>query len=83
MSAGLSVVLRQRGGVIYKGSADSVTAYNQLGEFDVLQNHAQLVALIKDKVVLRHQGGYQREFVLKSGGIMSVANNVVKAFFDI
>jgi F0F1-type ATP synthase epsilon subunit len=82
MKSTLAVVLRQRKGVLYKGAAEAVTAINEVGEFDILENHAQFVGLIKDMVTVRHNGGYKRTFALKSG-ILTVQNNVVKVFFDI
>lgn len=82
MRSTFQVIFSQREGIIYKGAAEAVTAFNEVGQFDVLENHAQIISLIKDKIILHQLGGYRREFALKTG-ILSVANNLVKVFFNV
>jgi len=77
----LKVVVRKRDRQVFVGNATAVTAYNRLGEFDVLSNHANMVAKIKDKVIVRNNRS-KREFKIEEG-ILSVKENEVNVFLGI
>lgn len=82
INSNIQVILRQSKGVIFHGKVEAVSAINQLGQFDILANHANFVTTIKDLVILTHSHGYRREFKLETG-ILSVRNNQVEVFFGI
>lgn len=78
----LKIVLHQRDKIAFKGGVEAVTGINELGEFDILKNHAHLITMIKDKLILRQKKGFNQEHKIKSG-ILVVEDNVVEVFLGL
>lgn len=78
----LKIEVHQRGKQVFESGAKAVSAVNEVGEFDVLFNHAHMVTTIKKKLVLRYGKGRDREYEVKEG-ILAVEDNVVKVFLGI
>ena len=68
--------------VYYDGEAESVSAVNETGPFDVLYEHANFFSLLTEgAVVIRNDG---QEFkVSVNQGMMQVSRNDVKVFVNI
>jgi F0F1-type ATP synthase epsilon subunit len=67
--------------VQYEGQADSVSAVNQVGPFDILEEHEWFVSQIDGEVVVKHR----EKVCLKSNisrGMCVVKNNIVTIYTD-
>jgi F0F1-type ATP synthase epsilon subunit len=78
----LSVLIRDRGGILYEGKVDSVSSFNDLGSFDVLPFHANFISLIKQSVSLRLRGKVVEELPIETG-VMAVKENAVEVYMGI
>lgn len=68
--------------VYYDGSAQSVSAVNLTGPFDVLHDHKNFMSLlIPGEVVVRSTRGEER--IKIDRGVMHVRNNTVTIFLDV
>lgn len=66
----------------YSGPATTVSAYNKVGPFDILVNHANFFSLLTAGDISINTG--QRSFSIPiSQGIIKVSNNNVTLFIDI
>ncbi|HUM51705.1 MAG TPA: ATP synthase F1 subunit epsilon [Chitinophagales bacterium] len=61
---------------VFSGEADSVILPGINGNFEVLNNHAPMIASIKDGVVKVRKGSDKQEFKVKSGIVEVLKNNV-------
>jgi F0F1-type ATP synthase epsilon subunit len=74
----LEVIIRDPQNLVYKGIANSVSAINSKGLFDILGIHENFITIIKDKITVRtdHE---EKEFPVVQG-ILKVEENVVHIF---
>ena len=64
-------------GSVFRGPASSVTVPGHHGSFQILSNHAPLIATLDvGKIVLRDESGEQHTFAI-SGGVVEVLKNTV------
>ncbi len=68
--------------VFYEGEANSISATNRTGPFDVLANHTNFMALLTPGVVRLETDIGRREFNI-SRGIIKVASNQVILFANV
>lgn len=61
---------------LYSGEADSVQLTGTDGVFEILNNHAPLIASLKEGNVKIKTGNQQQEFKLKSGIVEVIKNTV-------
>ena len=66
----------------FSGKAFSVTAENNLGPFDVLPKHANIISLIKNQIIVRTKEGRELNYKFR-GGVLEVSENTVKVFLGI
>lgn len=65
----------------YHGKAYSVTTENNLGKYDILPQHANLISLIKNQIIVNTKKG-QINYKFRSG-VLEVSENVVNVFLGI
>ena len=66
---------------LYSGDIEYAKLPSQNGSFEVLNNHAPMIAVLKDgKLIVRGEDGLQ-EFKIKSG-IVEVLNNKVSVLTE-
>jgi F0F1-type ATP synthase epsilon subunit len=65
--------------IFYEGPADSVSAANKVGAFDILPNHANFFSLLTVGDIIVRIAGQQLKFPIKHG-IVKVTNNVITLF---
>ena len=64
-------------GSVFRGPASSVTVPGQDGSFQILTNHAPVIATLDvGRIVLRDDSGEQHAFAI-SGGVVEVLKNTV------
>lgn len=79
--AEISLTIRTREGVIYEGTVTGLTSTNKVGKFDVLEEHANFITIIKDKLII-YEKDQQKEFNLDNG-IMKVVENKVEVLLGV
>jgi F0F1-type ATP synthase epsilon subunit len=69
--------------VYFSGPANSLSAANETGPFDVLPHHKNFMSLLKTGTVIVRQKG-KTDFSLKiDQAILHVRNNKVSVFLDV
>ncbi len=66
----------------FHGKAYSVTTETNLGPFDILPQHANLIALIKNQVIVQTKDGGEINYKFRSG-VLEVSGNLVRVFLGI
>lgn len=77
----LTVIIRNRSGVLYSDQAFSITAKNSSGIFDVLPQHANFISLIEGNIALQKEDGEKLTFQAKKG-ILRVKQNDVSILIE-
>ncbi len=77
----LHVIARAPFEVYYEGEAQSVTATNRIGEFDVLPGHADFFSVLNPGEVIIEAGGEPKKFEINNG-IVTVRDNEVMLFVN-
>ena len=69
--------------VYYDKEAESVTAMNRVGPFDVLEGHHNFISLLEPgNVTVRNSG--QPDFIMRiNRGVIHVKKDEVKVFLDV
>ncbi len=68
--------------IYYDDAADSVSAVNLTGPFDILPGHKNFMTLLdRGEIVVRSKNGAQKLKIER--GVMHVRNNVVEVFLDV
>lgn len=78
----LQVKLRSPYQNYFSGTATSVSAFNRLGTFDILPDHAPLFSLLQPGVVTVRTSAETLEFKIQNG-ILKTKNNQVDVFLNI
>ena len=66
----------------FHGVANSISAENNLGPFDVLPKHANLISLIQNQIIVRTLDGKEFKYQFRNG-VLEVIENSVKVFLGI
>jgi len=77
----LSVIARAPFHLYYEGAAQSVTATNKVGLFDVLPGHADFFSILSPGDVIIETSSGPINFVINNG-IVAVRNNEVMLFVN-
>ncbi len=75
----LTVYIRDRKKIYFFGKAYSITSFNDVGEFDVLETHANFTTLVKDYVIVDKNLPTQQRMEIENG-ILSIRRDTVKVF---
>ena len=66
----------------FHGKALSLTTENELGPFDILPQHANLISLIKNQIIVRPKEGAEINYKFRSG-VLEASENTVRVFLGI
>jgi len=72
----LTVVVKNKDKVLYSGQAYAVTSINDSGPFDILAQHENFIALIKDKVTIHVTPKEKQEIQIENGIIRAYRDKV-------
>lgn len=75
----LKIMVRDRDKIYFKGDAASLTSFNDAGEFDILQGHANFITLLKKKIVIDKNLKSQNEIEVDRG-VLSVSADEVAVY---
>ena len=78
----LNVIARAPFNVYYEGPAESVTATNRIGQFDILPDHAEFFSILSPCEVIIETKSEPVNFQI-SNGIITVRDNEVMLFVNI
>jgi len=78
----LQLRIRDREKVLFEGVIASLTSENKVGTFDVLARHTNFIALLDEKLILRHMDGREEEMVIEQG-VMRVEANKIQVYLGI
>jgi len=82
MNNTLTVIIKNKEGIIFSGQVRSVSSYNEIGPFDILPEHEHFVAVITKTLTLITQEGVNHSIPLVRG-LMRVKNNKVNVYLGI
>lgn len=77
----MKLIVKNREKTIYEGEVDTVTSYNKVGIFNVLQDHANFISIVQKKILLQKRGS--TEEIVVENGLMKVKNNEVKVYVGV
>lgn len=77
----LTVIARAPFHIYYEGPADTVTATNKVGQFDILPGHASFFSVLSPGEVTIDAKGQSVDFHI-SNGIIAVSDNEVMLFVN-
>ncbi len=72
----LYLVIRDRQKVIFEEEVRAITSYNDRGVFDVLPEHENFIALIKDYIIVHNLKGGTQEIKIPRGVIKVYENSL-------
>ena len=67
----------------FDGTADSISAENDTGPFDVLLGHKNFLTLLKPCEIVIRRNGAENEVVKITRGMMHVRQNKVAVYLDV
>lgn len=82
MTDKFKLVIRKSEGIEYEGDVYAVSSTNTIGNFDVLFNHSNFVAEIKDLITIRTEPNTKKDMIITTG-ILSAKENIVEIFLGI
>lgn len=66
----------------FDGKATTLTSLNETGEFDILSEHANLISLIRNYIIIDKGLKSEQKFMI-SNGILRVKENKVEVFLEV
>jgi F-type H+-transporting ATPase subunit epsilon len=78
----LSVTVKTPEGTVFQGEATALSSINTNGPFDVLPFHANLISLIKKKLIIYQDKGNKKELNVDNG-VIKVSKNTVEIFLGV
>lgn len=78
----LTVNMRSKSKIYYKGNVKSVTTTNERGEFDILPMHTNFVSIVRKYVTLDKNLPTMQKFDIDSA-VLSVQNGIVDIYVGI
>jgi F-type H+-transporting ATPase subunit epsilon len=77
----LTVIARAPFNVYYEGPAQSLTAVNKVGQFDILPGHADFFSMLRPGEIIIETASEPINFTI-SNGIIAVRDNEVMLFVN-
>ena len=79
----LSVIARAPFKVYFEGNAESVSATNKVGRFDILPDHADFFSVLQPEDIVIDPGGNAEPVIFSiNNGIITVRDNAVMLFVN-
>ena len=78
----IKLAVRKRDGIVFEGEVYAVSGINDIGPFDILFDHANFVANIKEKITIHKDKNNKKEIQITTG-IMSAKENLVEIFLGV
>ncbi len=78
----IKVIIRDTENIIFEGEADRISSFNELGQFDVYQMHANFISIIKQEITLYHNNQKIKELKVEQA-VMKVKQDAAHIFLGI
>lgn len=75
----LTLTIRDRQRVLFQEHCLAVSSYNEKGIFDILPQHENFIAVIKEKIVI-HKNIYKSEEIKIANAVLRVYRNKVDIY---
>ncbi|OGH16208.1 MAG: hypothetical protein A3C30_02530 [Candidatus Levybacteria bacterium RIFCSPHIGHO2_02_FULL_40_18] len=72
----ISVVIKNKDGVVFEGDAKALTSINEKGIFDVLPLHENFVSVVRDFIRIHKANGTSQDIKIGEGVIKVIQNKV-------
>lgn len=77
----MNLIVKNRDKVIFSGEVDTITSYNKVGLFNVLQDHSNFISIINKKIIYTQRGSTQEiEF---DNALLKVKENKIQVYVGI
>ncbi len=76
----MKLVVYSKDETVFDGYADTVTSFNTVGEFDILQEHANFISIIKQELILNKGKPTEKHLPLTDEAILKVSSNTVEVY---
>ena len=70
--------IKNKESTLFDGQVFAISAYNDVGLFDVLPMHENFISLIKNRIIL-HENGTKKEVKIRQG-LLRVKDNKVNIY---
>ena len=74
--------VHSREGVVFDGVIDSMTSFNEKGEFDILARHANFISLIQNKIIIKDQQNIEQEIPIDNA-LLRMSGNELEVYVGI
>lgn len=78
----VDVVVRKREGLVFTGRVFAVSSVNEVGNFDILPEHANFICTIKDLLTIHHTKEKKEELKIDSG-VLRAKGNLIEVYIGI
>jgi len=78
----INVIVRKREGVEFEGEVFAISSINEIGPFDILQDHANFICTIKDNLTIHHTEAKKQDIKLENG-VLRAKGNKIEVFVGI
>lgn len=75
------LLIRSREDLIFDGDCETVTSFNDIGEFDVLDHHANFITLITKFLVINKNTPEEKKIALEKG-VLSANEDTVEVYIQ-
>lgn len=75
------LLIRSREALIYEGDCATVTSFNDIGEFDVLEHHANFITMIKKFIVINKGEESEKKIAIEKG-VLTANEDLVQVFIQ-
>ena len=72
----ISVVIKNKDGVLFEGPAHALTSFNEKGIFDVLPLHENFISVVKDFIRIYKTDGKSQDVKITTGVLNVIQNKV-------
>ena len=73
--------IRDRQATVFEGEVTQLSSINEVGPFDVMENHSNFISVIKDIVSFK-VNGQKQEFKL-TNGVLKARDNKVNVYLGV
>jgi F0F1-type ATP synthase epsilon subunit len=78
----IKTIVRDTENILYEGYVDRITAFNEIGQFDVYPMHANFISILTQQVTLYHNKEKVKELKIEKA-VMKVKKDVAQIFLGI
>ena len=77
----LQALIKSTRKTFFSGACYSITSNNKRGEFDILPQHANIISLVKDYLIVNKSSATEKKFLIHQG-VLVAKENSVQVFLD-